>query len=79
MYGASFPLNFSHWNWFCSGKNKHYIEIAKTSQFQGISRFPENSGKVPEKFGSLILWAQNQFQWLKWSGNDAPYIEIGQK
>ena len=36
------------------------------------------SGKIPEKCGNLIICVQNQFQWLKFSGNDAPYIEIGQ-
>ena len=60
------------------GKKPNILKLAKTRQFPEISRFPENSGKVPEKFGSLMFWMQNQFQWLKLSGNDAQYVEIGQ-
>jgi len=39
--------------------------------------FQKISGIVPEKFGNLIFWVQNQFQRLTLSGNDAQYIEIG--
>ena len=52
---------------------------AKPGKFQRISRVPENSEEAPEKSESLIFWVQNQFQWLKLSGNDAQYVEIGQK
>ena len=77
FWNSDFKIKLSDINWV--GKIPNIMKLAKTRQFPEISRFPENSGKVPEKFGSLIFWVQNQFQWLKSSGNDAPYIEIGEK
>ena len=60
-----------HWNW------PNIANSGKFPDFQKISRkFPE---KKSRKLWNLIFWVQNQFQWLKSSGNDAPYIEIGEK
>ena len=61
MYGASFPLNFSHWNWFCT---------------QNI-KFPHFSAIFPLSLGHRTwFWTQNLkfpvfldlFFW-KYSGN----------
>ena len=61
----------------------HTLKLAKHSKLWKISRFPENfqeiSRKKSRKVWNLIFWVQNQFQWLKSSGNDAPYMEIGEK
>ena len=54
------------------------LNLAKVANSREYPCFQKISGKVPEKCGNLIFWVQNQFQWLKLSGNDAPYIEIGQ-
>ena len=48
---SEFKIKLSHLN--KEGRILNILKLAQTSQFQGISRFPENSGKVPEKFRSI--------------------------
>ena len=55
------------------------LQFAQNSNFQRISRFPEDFWKNFWKTGILKFWAQNPFQWLKLSGNDTQYVGIGPK
>ena len=59
------------------------LNLAKVAKSREYPCFQKISGKIteknPDKFLDLIFWVQNQFQWLKSSGNDAPYMEIGEK
>ena len=55
------------------------LQLAQTSKFQWISRFPQNFWKSFWKTGILKFWAQNQFQWPTLSGIDTQYVGIGPK
>ena len=60
------------------GKISNILKLAKTSQFLGISRFPDFQFPDSRNVGNLKFWVENQGQWPKLSGKNAQYIEIGQ-
>ena len=55
------------------------LELAQNCKFLRISRFPENFWKDSRNIWILKFWLQNQFQWLKLSGNDTQCVGIGPK
>ena len=55
------------------------LELAQNCKFLRISRFPENFWKDSRNIWIFKFWLQNQFQWLKLSGNDTQCVGIGPK
>ena len=76
MWNFEFKIKFSDLNWV--RKIPNILKLAQTSQFPGISGFPDFKFPDSRKTGNLKFWVQNQAQWPKLSGKNTQYIEIGQ-
>ena len=76
MWNSEFKIKFCDLNWV--RKIPNILELAQTSQFPGISRFPDFQFPDSRKIGNLKFWVQNQAQWCKLSGKNMQHIEIGQ-
>ena len=74
---SEFKTKFSDKKWV--GMIPNILDLAQNSKFWRIPRFPENSWKDYRNIWILKFWLQNQFQWLKLSGNDTQYVGIGPK
>ena len=69
---SEFKIKFCDVNWL--GKIPNILKLAQTSQFPGISRFPDVQFPDSRKIGNLEFWVENQGQWPKLSGKSTQYI-----
>ena len=76
IWNSELKIKASDLNWV--GKTPNVLKFAKTSQLPGIFRFSDFQFPDSRKIGNLKFWVQNQAQWLKLSGKNTQYIEIGQ-